>query len=1486
MVALCFILGLSLAQLSAQVTEVMIRPSTTDSEQNVLSIMEGLGAQYLRQNQSGTQLWQVSQSEVSMICDYLHTCHPTFKVAPNYPLFLSKIPNDSLFLKQWSLHNNGSFNGCTDQVDIGASLAWDLLSGGKKILIAIIDGGMDLNHPDLLPNLWQNPDETPGDTIDNDMNGKRNDLHGWDFLNNDSTLEDVDNGHGTHVAGIVGARGDNSTGIAGLCWNCELMPLKFTDSTGKGSTFHAIEAIDYAIEMGADIINASWGGAPYDPMLYDAIQRANDVGIIFIAAAGNNNENNNDLSPFYPASYDLPNIISVGATNCHDQLIPSSNVGMNSVDIMAPGLQIWSALPGGEYGSLSGTSMAAPHVAGAVALLLQQDSTMTPYEIKDRLIRSADPIPELTGKCVANGRLNIYKALINRYGSSFNKSYTFKGISPSTITSTDMIIGEDGSIYQVGQVWLSSPERWNYYLQKSDPMGNLIWAKSIGWDTTLMAVNDIGIGVIEDQNNHIILSGYSHPLGDSMLNDRYSISIVKIDTTGEIISANGYGMVDSVAPFYNKEFAKQILPLQGGDYLIIGSTDKDGNTALRKSFLIKTSPNGDLLQDWVFYKDSLNDSFPITFTEILQPEPLNMVVSGYVIEGGLFQISNFVASIDSTNSLTWINRYQRDNYVTILEGGTVASDGTMWFIGMEYPDTTISTNPISEIFQDPLAGPILVNLNSDGEVLQALKFKNKGASSTFFNTFSSIDAIDDGILITANNESSTDGSKFIMRLNGAGELLWAKEYEFPYSIINYLETETNESGGYILGFNYDSTIHIVRTDEYGYSPCIGKPFSLTIDSVFTLNSTPYTLQFSSGLFDRRNIIDSLLTQTLTDSIQQVTLCASLDTCEIINRFKVVSNVVCLNDSIDFENLSKGGTSYSWLIDDSIVGTGYDMRYSFDSAGYYTIRLQVQNDSCLLESSQIIHVRRRGIADIGPDTTTNAGAYLLNGADENAANYYWINFTGDTLGRDSIFAAIESGLYILTIEDVCGFTDSDAANIILSGNGQYVLPGDVNVDGYVNLVDWLLLGLKNGKTGPGRTGASSSFQPQKSIPWKDSLPDTDLGRHQDLMNADCDGNGIVEIASDQNAIKLNQNSSHPSSTDELSPISFRFATTQPEVPLFEEIELSFYLEGDPSILNQVYGISYSIHLGLPLTTLPEIDATNSWLGQEGLDLAKIVTFKPQSQRIDFGITRTDQLTQPVQPGNNLLGQGIIIAIADDINDPWLFAQKIPLTLTLGNVLVVSEAGESIPVRIATSQSTETILITIPDSIFIAEPRYFCHFTHNNQDEISWRFVEKNVLSYKLMKRTGIVADTIAVVEGGNSIKTIDSTYSVKSTYDPMASYELLVIGKDTTMLIQGWRNCEKASLSEGFESNKLIEISNIFPNPARNEINIPIHSLQSTQLSFEIIDLHGRVLIEFEERIVKGPQTFTRSLPSFASGLYLVICKEQNRIISRQRLMIR
>ncbi|MCX7638423.1 MAG: S8 family serine peptidase [Cyclobacteriaceae bacterium] len=347
--------------------------------------------------------------------------HPEVEYAePNWIYTHFATSNDTYYTNGslWGMY--GDATSPANQFGSQAGEAWASgNTGANTVWIGIIDEGYMYTHEDLAANAGTNPGEIAGNGRDDDGNGYVDDVYGWDFNGNNNTVFDgTSDDHGTHVAGTIGAVGGNGRGVAGVVWSVKLMGAKFLGSLG-GTTANAIKAVDYFTDLkqrhGINLVatNNSWGGGGYSQGLYDAIERANQAGILFIAAAGNSS-NNNDSSPSYPASYSNSNIIAVASIDNNGALSSFSNYGATSVDLGAPGRGIWSTVPQSSrgrivsgYASYNGTSMATPHVTGGAALYAASHPGATAAQIKNAILSSVIPTSSLNGRTLTGGRLNV-----------------------------------------------------------------------------------------------------------------------------------------------------------------------------------------------------------------------------------------------------------------------------------------------------------------------------------------------------------------------------------------------------------------------------------------------------------------------------------------------------------------------------------------------------------------------------------------------------------------------------------------------------------------------------------------------------------------------------------------------------------------------------------------------------------------------------------------------------------------------------------------------------------------------------------------------------------------------------------------------------------------------------------------------------------------------------------------------------------------------
>lgn len=354
-----------------------------------------------------------------------------------------------------------------------AARAWKVTKGSKDIVVAVIDTGVDPIHEDLKENLWKNPGETGLDKkgkdkatngVDDDKNGYIDDVYGWNFVSNNNELTD-NHGHGTHIAGIIGAQAGNQKGISGIAPDVSLMIIKYYDPkvSNTDNLKNTINSINYAIKMGAQIINYSGGGTDYSQEEFEAVKRAEKQGILFVAAAGNE-RSNSDQFHYYPADYKLPNIISVTALDPSKEVLASSNFGIETVDLAAPGQNIISTLPGNSYGFMTGTSQATAFVSGAAVLVKANKPEFKFEDIKRYILSTGDPSTTLAQKTRTSRSLNLFKALtILDQGMSANGIVLSNPIEETftTIKNETKAYNPDSTKNQFGKSLLDAVQKSN-----------------------------------------------------------------------------------------------------------------------------------------------------------------------------------------------------------------------------------------------------------------------------------------------------------------------------------------------------------------------------------------------------------------------------------------------------------------------------------------------------------------------------------------------------------------------------------------------------------------------------------------------------------------------------------------------------------------------------------------------------------------------------------------------------------------------------------------------------------------------------------------------------------------------------------------------------------------------------------------------------------------------------------------------------------------
>jgi len=377
--------------------EFFVRFEPNVSQGTIQTVLKSVGASVLEQYPAGPMLISFRPGvDRDQVIQRLQLSPLVSYAEANVSIQSEAIfPNDTYANQLWALNNGNN-------VDIDAPEAWPITQGRNTTIVAVLDTGIDLANSEFSHRLWVNP------TGASRADGFAGDYNGWNFINNNGNVQDG-NGHGTHVAGILAATGNNGSGVAGVDWYSQIMPVKVLDNRGNGTTKAAISGIYYAVNNGAKVINASWGGGEYSQALHDAIAYAESRNVVFVTSAGNDGLNN-DISSSYPGSYRLPNQITVGAIDAAGNLASFSDYGATTVDLVAPGVNILSTVPGG-FASYSGTSMAAPFVAGVASLVYSLHPELTAPQIVQRILATAKPVAGAIGKTVTGGMVSAYNAV-------------------------------------------------------------------------------------------------------------------------------------------------------------------------------------------------------------------------------------------------------------------------------------------------------------------------------------------------------------------------------------------------------------------------------------------------------------------------------------------------------------------------------------------------------------------------------------------------------------------------------------------------------------------------------------------------------------------------------------------------------------------------------------------------------------------------------------------------------------------------------------------------------------------------------------------------------------------------------------------------------------------------------------------------------------------------------------------------------------------
>ena len=1204
------------------------------------------------------------------VAEYLrNTPHPYIEYAePNYRYTIdATIPNDPSFGNLWGMNN-------ANDHDIDASEAWDIDHDCTDVIVGVIDTGVDWTHPDLVDNIWQNlgedadgddsvlvringvwqfdPDDLNG--IDNDGNGYKDDFIGWDFANNDNNPMD-DNGHGTHCAGTIGARGNNGIGVAGVCWEAKMMALKFLGQSGRGFTSDAAAALNYATAKGAKITNNSWGGSRYSVTLNNAIQHAQNSNALFVAAAGNAAQNN-DVTPTYPASYDRANIIAVASSTSSDVLSSFSNYGATSVDLAAPGSAIYSTTPPNSYGYMSGTSMAAPHVAGAAALLWCP--TTNHANVKDALLNNVDVLPSLAGTCVTGGRLNVHRSLSNTTCCPANANFTMPTaphcIGQDTFINTST--GANNYQWKVNNVTQSTDSNFIYAFPTAGTYTiSLIAANDSCSDMTTKTITITAAPVASFMHfeNGLSLTCIANAVPDAT----YSWDF------GDSNTATG----EQVEHTYNAVGTYSVC-------LTVGS-GCGGNTACL-SVPITANTGCTPTTPTIEWQNTIGGSGNESLMSIIQTSDGGYILGGYSksplsgdktenYQGTAGYDDYWVVKLDATGQIIQWQNTIGGNYADELNSIIQTSDGGYLLGG------TSQSNISGDKTEASLGGSDdywIVKLDINGNI----QWQNTIGGSGIDELNSIAQTTDGGYILGGTSYSGISGDKtealmggsdyWIVKLDATGQTIqWQNTIGGSgYEIFTSLAQIS--TGEYILGGSSNSNISadknensqgdfdywIVKLDATGqtiqWQNTIGgssrdelEGMSLTYDGGCILNG----ISLSNIGFDKtencRGEYDYWVVKLDLNGTTQWNKTVGGNNIDAGGDIQQTADGGYVFGGYSYSGISGDKTEASlgspdtWIVKLNAAGQTIEWQNTIggSSTEYLKALKQTSDGGYVLGAYSISNIsgdkteNSQGMSDywvvkLSPDclpcTTTpqftlptdslckNTPLTFTNTSTDAISYIWYVDNTSVSPNTNLTYTFTTGGTHIVKLIAMNG-SCADTYTQTVTIDDACVWPGDTNADGTVNILDWLAIGLAYDATGTARVDQNIDYNAKVATDFATSFGG-DIFPDINHKHADCNGDGTVNGA---DTVAIIQNYVPGAVPINLSDLPEALLSTETSTPVVAANTTAII---DITLRNAVnggavncYGMAFILKFR---GTNPRLNFTGSCFGTPGTDF--IATYK--------------------------------------------------------------------------------------------------------------------------------------------------------------------------------------------------------------------------------------------------------------------------------------